>query len=259
VREGEEAVARCSGSVNVCAAQRKEGLKHFASRLAMDIDGLGDKLLEQLVDTGRVANAVDLYRLTENDLVALERVGEKSARNLLDALASSKRTTLSRFIYALGIREVGEATAANLARYFGSVEAMQGADQETLEAVPDVGPIVAGRIVDYFANPDNATVVRELIACGIHWPAVEVRESPPLEGQTWVLTGSLEQMNRNDAKAKLQGLGAKVAGSVSAKTHQVVAGPGAGSKLAKATELGVDVMDEAEFLEFLESHGVDVA
>lgn len=255
----DEAVARCSASAHVCPAQRKEGLKHFASRLAMDVDGLGDKIIEQLVDEGLIEHPGDLYRLTAEQVAGLERMGEKSAQNLIAALHDSKQTTLPRFIYALGIREVGEATALALALHFGDLDKLMAAGAAELESVPDVGPIVATRIVDFFANLTNHDVVVDLTRCGLAWPAIEVDHTVlPLSGQTWVLTGTLETMTRNDAKAMLVGLGAKVAGSVSAKTHQVVAGPGAGSKLAKAAELDIPVMDEANFVKFLGAQGVEL-
>ena len=250
-----EAVARCSAAPTLCPAQRKEGLRHFASRLAMDIEGLGEKLIDQFVENGLVRTPADLYRLEGECLSKLPRMGEKSAQNLLDALQASKSTTLARFIYALGIREVGEATAQSLANHFGGLENLRAATPEVLEVVPDVGPIVAEKIAAYFDNPDNAKAVDELVEVGIDWPAIEaMADSLPLAGQTWVLTGSLEQMSRNEAKQKLTDLGAKVAGSVSGKTAQVVAGPGAGSKLAKAEQLEVPVMDEAEFVEVLSSY-----
>jgi DNA ligase (NAD+) len=256
---GDEAVARCSASSHVCPAQRKEGIKHFASRLAMDIDGLGDKLVEQMVDEGLIDHAADLYKLESSQIATLERMGEKSAENLVAALSDSKETTLPRFIYALGIREVGEATALGLANHFGELDGLMAATADELETVPDVGPIVAARIVDFFANETNRGVVQDLVDAGVRWPLIEIEhEVAPLSGQTWVLTGTLERMPRNEAKALLVGLGAKVAGSVSAKTHQVVAGPGAGSKLAKASELNVPVMDEEAFVAFLHEHGVDV-
>ena len=250
-----EAVARCSAAPTLCPAQRKEGLRHFASRLAMDIEGLGEKLIDQFVENGLVRTPADLYRLEGECLSELPRVGEKSAQNLLNALQASKSTTLARFIYALGIREVGEATAQSLANHFGSLDALRDATPEVLEVVPDVGPIVAEKIAAYFDNPDNARAVDELVEVGIAWPAIEaVADSLPLAGQTWVLTGSLEQMSRNEAKQRLTDLGAKVAGSVSGKTAQVVAGPGAGSKLAKAEQLEVPVMDEAGFMKLLSDY-----
>lgn len=256
LRIDDEAVARCSGSINVCPAQRKEGLKHFASRLAMDIDGLGDKLVEQLVDSELVTTAADFYNLQMADVAQLERMAEKSAQNLIAAIDASRQTTFNRFIYALGIREVGEATALNLAQHFGTLDRLMNATMEDLESVADVGPIVASRINEFFAVAENVAVV-ERLAAALEWPAAVTKASvAPLAGQTWVLTGTLEQLTRNDAKALLISLGAKVAGSVSAKTHQVVAGPGAGSKLAKAEDLEVSVMDEAQFIVFLDEHGV---
>ena len=255
VRPEGEAVARCSAAPTLCPAQRKEGLRHFASRLAMDIEGLGEKLIDQFVENGLVRTPADLYRLEAENLSELPRMGEKSAQNLVDALQASKSTTLSRFIYALGIREVGEATAQSLANHFGGLDALRAATPEVLEVVPDVGPIVAEKIAAYFNNPDNAKAVDELVEAGVAWPAIKaVADSLPLAGQTWVLTGTLEQMSRNEAKQKLVGLGAKVAGSVSGKTAQVVAGPGAGSKLAKAEQLAVPVMDEAGLMDLLRSH-----
>ena len=243
----------CSAGPAVCPAQRKEGLMHYASRLAMDIEGLGAKLIDQLVEKELVAVPADLFALTLEQIAGLERMGEISARNLGDALEASKRTTLARFVYALGIREVGEATARNLAGHFGTLDALRDADLESLESVPDVGPVAAANIAGYFADAANSRAVDALIAAGVHWPDVEIdTDAKPLEGQTWVLTGSLTDMTRNDAKARLTALGARVAGSVSAKTSQVVAGERAGGKLAKARELGVPVRDEAEFAAFLE-------
>ncbi len=254
----DEAVARCSAGPNYCSAQRKEGLKHFASRLAMDIEGLGDKLMEQLVETGLVNRAADLYRLTKDELVDLERMGSKSADNLLAALETSKKTTYGRFVYALGIREVGETTAHNLAGAFIDLGELMDASQDVLEAVPDVGPVVAARIREFFSDPDNRNAVMKLREVGVNWDTpVQTGAPKPLRGQTWVLTGKLEAMSRDEAKAKLITLGAKVAGSVSAKTHQVVAGPAAGSKLTKAEELGIPVMDEAALLVLLAKHEVD--
>jgi DNA ligase (NAD+) len=250
----EEAVARCSGGLE-CPAQRKEALRHFASRLAMDIDGLGEKLIEQLVDAEHVASPADLYRLDVDVLAGLPRMGEKSAANLVEALETSKRTTLARFVYALGIREVGEATAAQLANHFGDLDALMDATQEQLLDVPDVGPVAAEHVRTFFSQRGNREVIEALRAAGVQWPKPKRTGMRPLSGQTWVLTGTLESMPRPDAKAKLEALGAKVAGSVSAKTTQVVAGPGAGSKLAKAEELGIPVMDEEAFLAFLARHG----
>ncbi len=247
-RAGEEAVLRCMGGL-VCAAQQKAAIRHFASRRAMDIEGLGDKLVDQLVDEGLVANVAGLYRLQREQLLGLERMGEKSADNLLQALERSKHTSLPRFIFALGIREVGEATALALARHFGSWEALAQASEEQLLQVSDVGPVVADHLVQFFDSPSSMAVVEQLRAAGVSWPDLEVSAAElPLSGQTWVVTGKLESLGRDEAKARLQALGAKVAGSVSAKTTCVVAGPGAGSKLARATELGVEVLDETAFL-----------
>ena len=255
-----EIVIRCRSSANTCPAQRKEGIRHFASRLALDIDGLGDKIVEQLVDAGLVKDVADLFVLEVAALNGLERLAQKSAENLLKAIEASKRTTLTRFIYALGIREVGEATAHGLAMHFKNLGDLRDADLEALEQVADVGPIVAGSIHDYFNSADNLRVIDALLSRGVSWPPIQSDEAPPLlAGETWVLTGSLEVMARNQAKAALQTLGAKVAGSVSAKTSVVVAGPGAGSKLAKATELDVRVLDEQQFLRFLQEAGIDVA
>ncbi|NAO96107.1 NAD-dependent DNA ligase LigA [Halomonas sp. MG34] len=246
-----EAVARCSGGL-YCAAQRKEALKHFASRKALDIDGLGEKLIVQLVDLGWVETPAALFHLSVEQLQSLPRMGEKSATNLINALETAKSTTLARFIYALGIREVGEATAANLANHFGTLEAIQAAELEALEAVNDVGPIVAAHVHTFFRQPHNQETIAALIDAGITWQEAEVTQGPtPLEGQTWVLTGSLESMTRDEGKARLQALGAKVAGSVSKKTTCLVAGEAAGSKLTKAEQMGVEVVDEATFIERL--------
>lgn len=254
-RAEDEAVIRCMGGL-VCAAQQKAAIRHFVSRRAMDVDGLGDKLVEQLVDEGLLENVAGLYHLKKPELLALERMGEKSADNLLAALEQSKSTSLQRFIFALGIREVGEATALNLARHFGSWEALVAASEEQLLAVDDVGPVVADHLRQFFDSAESMSVAQALRDAGVHWPDVEVvQEALPLAGQTWVVTGKLEQMGRSDAKALLQGLGAKVAGSVSAKTQCVVAGPGAGSKLTKATELGVEVIGEDAFLRLLQQYG----
>ncbi len=255
-RAEEEAVVRCMGGL-VCAAQQKAAIRHFASRRAMDIDGLGDKLVEQLVDEGLVENVAGLYRVQREQLLALERMGEKSADNLLAALEASKQTTLPRFIFALGIREVGEATALSLARHFGSWERLAEASEERLLEVNDVGPVVADHLRQFFDSASSMAVVVALRAAGVSWPDMAEAEGDlPLRGQTWVVTGKLEQLGRDDARAHLQALGAKVAGSVSAKTTCVVAGPGAGSKLGKAQELGVEVVDEAAFIALLTAHGI---
>ncbi len=258
-REPDAAVFRCTGGL-VCAAQQKAAIKHFASRRAMDIDGLGDKLVEQLVDGGLVANVAGLYHLTLEQLVALERMGEKSAQNLLEALEKSKQTTLPRFIFALGIREVGEATALNLARHFGDWPQLVDAGEEALLEVDDVGPVVADHLRQFFDAEANLDVVQQLLDAGVTWPSMArpAAAEQPLAGQTWVVTGKLEALSRDEAKAHLQSLGAKVAGSVSAKTTRVVAGPGAGSKLAKAGELGVDVIDEAALLRLLADNAIEL-
>jgi DNA ligase (NAD+) len=258
-RAADEAVWRCMGGL-VCAAQQKAAIRHFASRRAMDIDGLGDKLVEQLVDEGLLHTAADLYSLSREQLLGLERMGEKSADNLLAALQKSKATTLPRFIFALGIREVGEATALNIARHFGNWEAIASASEEQLLAVADVGPVVADHLAQFFDSSASMEVVAALRRAGVNWADLEAlpAQSLPLSGQTWVVTGRLETMGRSDAKAHLQSLGAKVAGSVSARTDRLLAGPGAGSKLDKATALGVVVLDEAAFVALLAEHGVAV-
>lgn len=254
-RVANEAVARCSGGL-ICAAQRKQAIKHFASRKAMDIDGLGDKLVEQLVDQGLVHSVADIYRLSREQLAALDRMADKSAANLIDALEASKQITLPRFIYALGIREVGEATARSLAQHFGSLDELQSASPETLQEVPDVGPVVAHFVWEFFQQAENLDVIGSLKDVGVHWPDPSPADTSeqPLAGQTWVLTGTLETMGRAEAKEKLQQLGAKVSGSVSARSACVVAGPGAGSKLAKARELDIPVVDEAALLELFRNH-----
>ena len=249
VRIEGEAVARCTGGL-FCAAQRKEALKHFVSRKAMDIDGVGGKLIEQLVDRELVHTPADLFKLDLTTLTRLERMGTKSAENALASLEKAKNTTLARFIFALGIREVGEATALNLANHFKTLEALQNADLEALRQVPDVGEVVANRILAFWHEPHNVAVVNDLIAQGVHWETVETKEVTEnrFKGKTVVLTGTLTQMGRNEAKALLQDMGAKVSGSVSAKTDFVIAGDAAGSKLTKAQELGVAVLTEEEFL-----------
>lgn len=249
VRIEGEAVARCTGGL-FCAAQRKEALKHFVSRKAMDIDGVGGKLIEQLVDRELIHTPADLFKLDLTTLTRLERMGAKSAENALASLEKAKNTTLARFIFALGIREVGEATALNLANHFKTLEALQNADLEALQQVPDVGEVVANRILAFWQEPHNVAVVNDLIQQGVHWDDVEVKEVGEnlFKGKTVVLTGTLTQMGRNEAKALLQDMGAKVSGSVSAKTDFVIAGDAAGSKLTKAQELGVAVLTEEEFL-----------
>lgn len=254
VRIEGEAVARCTGGL-FCAAQRKEALKHFVSRKAMDIDGVGGKLIEQLVDRELVHTPADLFKLDLTTLTRLERMGTKSAENALASLEKAKNTTLARFIFALGIREVGEATALNLANHFKTLEALQNADLEALQQVPDVGEVVANRILAFWHEPHNVAVVNDLIAQGVHWETVETKEMTEnrFKGKTVVLTGTLTQMGRNEAKALLQDMGAKVSGSVSAKTDFVIAGDAAGSKLTKAQELGVTILTEEEFLAEIQS------
>lgn len=249
VREEGEAVARCTGGL-YCAAQRIESLKHFVSRRAMDIDGLGAKLIEQLVNIGRVKTPADLFNLEVDELAGLERMGSKSAQNLIDAIEQSKETTLARFLYSLGIREVGEATATNVAAHFGKLDGLIGATEEALEAVPDVGPVVASRIRAFFDEDHNREVISRLQKAGVHWQEKEPRGSPqdgPLAGKTFVLTGTLSSMTRDQAKDRIQALGGKVTGSVSKKTDFVVYGDKAGSKLRKAQELDVDTLTEEQF------------
>lgn len=253
VRIEGEAVARCTGGL-FCAAQRKESLKHFVSRKAMDIDGVGGKLIEQLVERELIRTPADLFKLDLTTLMQLERMGEKSAKNALNSLEQAKHTTLARFIFSLGIREVGESTALNLANHFKTLEALKNADFEQLQAVPDVGEVVANRILAFWREPHNVDAVSDLIAQGIHWDAVETKEAGdnPFKGKIVVLTGTLSQMGRNETKALLQEMGAKVSGSVSAKTDFVIAGDAAGSKLTKAQELGITVLSEDEFLALLQ-------
>jgi DNA ligase (NAD+) len=245
LREEGEVDHRCTGGL-FCSAQRKHAILHFAQRRAMDIEGLGEKLVDQMVDAGVIRTLPDLYRLGLRALVELERMGEKSAQNLLAALEHSKATTLPRFLYGLGIRHVGESTARDLARQFGQLDAIMEATVEQLLQVPDVGPIVAESIHAFFAQPHNREVLEQLRACGLHWEegapaAVAVL---PLAGKTVVLTGTLPTLSRDEAKELLEAAGAKVAGSVSKKTDYLVAGAEAGSKLDKARELGVAVLDE---------------
>ncbi len=248
--EGEAAI-RCSGGL-VCGAQRKESIWHFASRKAMDIDGLGEKLIDQLVDERLVDTVADLYQLKVEQVAGLERMAYKSATNLIEAIDHSKQTTLARFIYALGIREVGEATAKTLATYFGSLPRLMDASEESLLEVEDVGPVVARHIREFFGNQGNRELVDRLLQAGIEWPqANEEKSRQPLAGQSFVLTGTLESMTRDEAAERLEFLGAKVTGSVSTRTSKVVAGPGAGSKLGKAEALGVPVLDESQFLQLL--------
>ncbi|MEQ1975898.1 NAD-dependent DNA ligase LigA [Xenorhabdus sp. SGI240] len=250
-----EAVARCTGGL-FCAAQRKEALKHFVSRRAMDVDGMGEKIIEQLVDKEYVKTPAELFRLTAGKLTGLERMGPKSAQNIINALEKAKKTTFARFIYSLGIREVGEATAANLVAHFGTLEKLRAADMEALIAVQDVGSVVARHVVNFFNEPHNQVVIDDLVNnIGIHWESTESLNfdevDSPFAGKTVVLTGSLNRLSRDEAKDKLTALGAKVTGSVSKKTDLVIAGEAAGSKLAKANELGIYVIDEEEMLRLL--------
>ncbi|WP_105902495.1 NAD-dependent DNA ligase LigA [Vibrio gangliei] len=251
-----EAVTRCTGGL-ICQAQRIEALKHFVSRKAMDVDGLGVKVIEQLVDREMVQTPADLFKLSAGLLTVLDRLGPKSAQNIVNALEAAKETTLPRFLYSLGIREVGEATAQNLSVHFQSLDKIRNATQEQLVEVPDVGQVVAEHIVHFFSEENNLAVIDDLIAQGIHWPEIEVTvdpESLPMKDKTVVITGSFSQLNRNEAKAALQALGAKVAGSVSKKTDILFAGEATGSKLTKAQELGVEIQDEAQLLALLQSN-----
>ena len=256
-KQEDEAVARCTGGI-FCAAQRKQALIHFASRKAIDIEGLGDKLVEQLVDSGLTKNLADIYRLDLATLAGLDRMAEKSAQNILDALNQSKKTTLARFIYALGIRNVGEATAKDLARHFGSLSAIEAANIEQLQQVPDIGPIVAESMINFFAEAHNIETIAQLIApeeqggAGIHWDEQVLSVGNGVfSGKTLVLTGTLPNLTRDEAKMMIESAGGKVSGSVSKKTDFVVAGAEAGSKLEKAQELGVNVIDEVELLRLL--------
>jgi DNA ligase (NAD+) len=252
-----EAVARCTGGL-ICPAQRKQSIMHFASRRAMDIEGLGDKLIDQLVENGLVDSVADLYRLTREQLTSLERMGEKSADNLLEGLSGNRAPDLDRFLFALGIREGGEVTARSLALHFGSMDKLIEASEEDLLEVADVGPVVAGHVHAFFRQPHNLEVIRELDALGMRWQSLEVDlDNQPLSGQTWVLTGTLS-MPRARAKSVLESLGAKVAGSVSARTSVVLAGESAGSKRTRAEKLGVKVIDEAEFTETVNRLGVSL-
>jgi len=252
-----EAVARCSGGL-VCEAQRKEAIKHFSSRKALDIDGLGDKIVEQLVDRELIHTPADLFILKQGHLETLERMGPKSAENLISSLQNAKKTTLARFLYSLGIREVGEATAQNLANHYLTLEKVSLANVESLQDVSDVGEIVAKHVNFFFREEHNKAVIEDLITAGVHWPDIETKpeSEQPLAGLTYVLTGTLIQMGRSEAKAKLQTLGAKVSGSVSAKTHALVAGDKAGSKLTKAQDLGIEVLTEQDLVDLFAVHNV---
>jgi DNA ligase (NAD+) len=249
-----EAVARCTGAFS-CRAQRQEALRHFASRRALDIEGLGEKLVEQLIERGQVRSPADLYGLTLEQLAPLDRMGEKSARNVLGAIEKSRRTTLPRLLYGLGIRDVGEATALALARHFGTLERLMAADEAAIQQVPDVGPVVAAQVAAFFASGSHRQIIKELRDKGVTWPDlsgnVAAREAQLLAGRTFVITGSLSGMTREQAQEALIARGAKVSASVSKKTSFVVAGSDAGSKLEKARGLGVPVLDEPQFLELI--------
>ncbi|MDL9997628.1 NAD-dependent DNA ligase LigA [Variovorax sp. J22P240] len=253
LREEGEVDYRCTGGL-FCGAQRKEAILHFAARRALDIEGLGDKLVEQLVDTSLIRTLPDLYKLGFSTLAGLDRMADKSAKNIIDALEASKKTTLPRFLFGLGIRHIGESTAKDLAKHFGKLDAIMDATEEQLLEVNDVGPVVATSLRTFFDQAHNREVVEQLRACGVHWEEGEpaARAPKPLAGKTFVITGSLPTLSRDEAKDKLESAGAKVAGSVSKKTDYVVAGTEAGSKLDKARDLGVAVIDEAQMLEILE-------
>lgn len=255
IRTDGEAVTRCTGGL-YCPAQCIQSILHFASRRAMDIEGLGEKLVEQLFNQGYVKNLGDIYFLTMEQLAGLERMGEKSSENLLKALGKSKATQLDRFLYGLGIREVGEATARALALHFGNLDKIQNASMDELLEVPDVGPVVAHHIHDFFKEKHNLQVIQRLVDKGVHWPEVKTRGKQLLSGKTFVLTGTLSAMPRDAAKEKLTALGAKVSGSVSKKTDYVVAGDSPGSKYDKAMALGIEILEEKAFLDLLKKHGV---
>jgi len=246
-----EAVARCSGGL-FCTAQVKEAIKHFASRRAMDIDGLGSKLVEQMVDQHIIRHVDDLYRLNKEQIAGLDRMGDKSAENLLRAIEASRQTTLARFVYALGIREVGEATAVSLAHHFGTFENIMQASEEALQSAPEVGPVVAQHVITFFAQPHNREIITHLVDAEIAWPDVRPDTgNKRLYGHTYVITGTLSGFSRTEAKQKLEALGAKVSASVSAKTIAVIAGENPGSKLDKAQQLGVPVLSEADLLSLI--------
>ena len=261
VRGADEVVSRCTGGL-ICSAQRKQAILHFASRRAMDIEGLGDKLVDQLVDAGLIKSLADIYAVSREQLSGLERMGDKSAANLLEGIEKSKHTTLQRFIYALGIRTVGESTARDLARHFGGLEALLDADLQALQRVPDVGPVVAQAVVDFLAEPHNRAVINALRGHGIVWQETAPRSTNEIApskagGKTFVLTGTLPTLTRDEAKARIEAAGGKVAGSVSKKTDYVVAGEEAGTKRVKANELGIALLDEAGLLALLEENQKD--
>jgi DNA ligase (NAD+) len=252
VKNEDEAVHRCSGGL-YCPAQRKQALLHFASRRAMNIEGLGERLVDQLVDKDMVQTPADLYRLTSEQLGGLERMGEKSAANLVAELERSRNTTLERLIYALGIRNVGESTARDLARHFGDLEPLMNAPEEALLQVMDVGPVVARSIRQFFAEAHNRQVMKALQKAGVKWPRVAPSPRPTGQAKSFVLTGTLSGMTREEARAAIEARGHKVAGSVSKKTDFVVAGEDAGAKLDKARALGVRILGEKEFHEMLQN------
>ena len=251
-----EALARCSGGL-YCAAQRIEAIRHFVSRKAMDIEGLGDRWAESLLHLNLLNDVSDIYHLHEHreTLLGIEKMGAKSVQNLLDAIENSKKTTLAAFIYALGIRGVGETTARMLANTFQTLDALRQADLEALKKTPDVGDITAEWILDFFQAPHNLEVLDRLLAAGIHWDAPIAPTRQPLNGESWVVTGTLSSMGRDDATQLLQALGARVSGSVSSKTKCVVAGEKAGSKLDKAEKLGIPVINEQQFIGLMQDYG----
>jgi len=251
-REEGETVIRCSGGL-YCSAQQIQAIIHFASRSAMNVDGLGDKLIEQLVEKALINNVADLYKVKQKQLAELDRMAEKSAINIISALNKSKETTLDRFLYALGIREVGDATARSLANHFGNLSAIQSASQEVLEEVADVGPIVAKHIVTFFLQNHNQEVINDLLTAGVHWTDVKINKEQPLQGKTFVITGTLEGMKREEVKQRLLALGAKVSGSVSKRTDYVIAGSKPGTKVEKARQYGVEILDEIGFLSLIKS------
>jgi DNA ligase (NAD+) len=252
LKQADEAIARCTGGL-FCPAQRKQAITHYASRRAMDIEGLGEKLADQLVEANLVHTLADIYKLDLSSLSSLDRMATKSAQNILDALQNSKTTTLARFIYALGMRNVGEATAKDLAKHFGNLAALMQANLEDLRAVNDVGPVVAESITNFFGEAHNQTVINALLNAGIHWPETEGKQvaTGNLVGKTFALTGTLPNLSRDNAKEMIENAGGKVSGSVSKKTDFVVAGTDAGSKLDKAQELGLMILDEAALLKLL--------
>jgi DNA ligase (NAD+) len=252
VKNEDEAVHRCSGGL-YCPAQRKQALLHFASRRAMNIEGLGERLVDQLVDRGLVGNPAELYKLTAETIQSLDRMGKKSAANLLRELERSRKTSLERLIYALGIRNVGESTARDLARHFGDLEPLARAAEDEFLHVPDVGPIVARSIRQFLDEPHNRQVIDELVRRGVRWEKLSRAPRPAGQVKSFVLTGTLSGMTRDEARAAIEAKGHKVAGSVSKKTDYVVAGEDAGAKLERARALGLPVLEEKEFIEMLQN------